>query len=191
MRDFNCASSLFADFDFKEEPVEYPAFESRSLNVAGKHLETTPVFDAYWRFAAERQKIFFRKIRKTNGTNAPLTSNPILAEYKFTNAYRASDRVSQYLIRNVIYREDLPKDVENVFFRTLLFKLFNKIETWDAVESAFGKVTLDRVLVRRIRCTSNGATKSKRAQLLGCLHDAVCEQRIWSCAQTLQSFETA
>ena len=66
-----------------------------------------------------------------------------MAEYKFTNAYRASDRVSQYLIHNVIYKEDLPKDVENVFFMTLLFKLFNKIETWEAVESAFGKVTLE------------------------------------------------
>ena len=29
--------------------------------------------------------------------------------HKFTNAYRASDRVSQYLIRNVIYRPDLPR----------------------------------------------------------------------------------
>ena len=47
------------------------------------------------------------------------------------------------MIRNFIYREDLPKDVENVFFRTLLFKLFNKIETWEAVESAFGKVALE------------------------------------------------
>ena len=144
MRDLNCAGSLFADTDHKEGKAENPPFESRNLDIEGKRLETTPVFDAYWRFAAERQKIFFRKICQTDDTNALLTSDPILTEYKFTNAYRASDRVSQYLIGNVIYRKGLPEDVENVFFRTLLFKLFNKIETWEAIESAFGKATLER-----------------------------------------------
>ena len=59
---------------------------------------------------------------------------PVLATYKFTNAYRASDRVSQYLIRHVIYRADLPNTPREVFFRILLFKLFNKIETWELLE---------------------------------------------------------
>jgi len=115
------------------------SFKSREIKVSGKSLETTPVFDAYWQFAAERQKIF---LRKTRGSNANLTSDPVLTEYKFTNAYRASDRVSQYLIRNIIYRDDLPDDIENVFFRILLFKLFNKIETWEALEYEFGELTL-------------------------------------------------
>ena len=60
----------------------------------------TPVFDTYWKFAAERQSIFFNKI---SGCAWQLTKDPILQLHKFTNAYRASDRVSQYLIRNVIY----------------------------------------------------------------------------------------
>ena len=130
--------------NFKEDKIESLPFKSRELKIAGKRLETTPVFDAYWRFAAERQRIFFRKIHEASDTSAQLTSNSVLAEYKFTNAYRASDRVSQYLIRHVIYGEGLPKDAENIFFRTLLFKLFNKIETWQAIESEFGKVTLER-----------------------------------------------
>ena len=60
-------------------------------------LKPTVVYDTYWRFAAERQEIFFRRVVRTS--QPPWTADPILAEYKFTNAYRASDRVSQYLIR--------------------------------------------------------------------------------------------
>jgi len=115
-------------------------FISRAIEISGRMLETTPVFDAYWYFAAERQNIFFHRIVGANSTS--LTQDPILAAFKFTNAYRASDRVSQYLIRNVIYRDDLPSDPENVFFRTLLFKIFNKIETWEALEREFGTLTL-------------------------------------------------
>ena len=51
-------------------------------------------------------------------------TTPILARFKFTNAYRASDRVSQYLIRNVIYEGS--QSSEEVFFRTLLFKIFKQ-----------------------------------------------------------------
>ena len=72
---------------------------------------------------------------------APWTDDPILSVYKFTNVYRVLDRVSQYLIRHVIYRDDLPQAPEEVLFRTLLFKLFNKIETWELIEQAVGEIT--------------------------------------------------
>src|SRR5262249_18173428 len=98
----------------------------------------TVVYDSYWRFAAERQKIFFQRLE---GRHRPWTDDPILRTYKFTNAYRASDRVSQYLIRNVIYREDLPSTAVEVFFRIMLFKLFNKIQTWELLESEIGPIT--------------------------------------------------
>lgn len=101
-------------------------------------LKITEVYDTYWRFAVERQNVYFR--RQANEP-APWSEDPIIAVHKFTNAYRASDRVSQYLIRNVIYRPDLPVAIEEVLFRTLLFKLFNKIETWELLEHSFGAVT--------------------------------------------------
>jgi hypothetical protein len=93
------------------------------------------VYDTFWRFAAERQAIFFRKLR---GPTSSVTNDPILQHYKFTNAYRASDRVSQFLIRNVIYRGS--QEPAEVFFRTILFKMFNKIETWNLIEEAFGEI---------------------------------------------------
>jgi hypothetical protein len=95
----------------------------------------TVVFDTYWRFAVERQTIFFRKIKKQRG---PWTEDSILQEYKFTNVYRASDRVSQYLIRNVIFKGD--PSLEEVFFRIILFKLFNKIETWEMLKNELGTI---------------------------------------------------
>jgi hypothetical protein len=105
-----------------------------------RHLlpaQPTVVLDTYWRFAAKRQDVFFRRFE---GLPTPWSDDPILSTYKFTNAYRASDRVSQHLIRNVIYRDDLPADCSETFFRILLFKLFNKIETWELLERKLGHI---------------------------------------------------
>ena len=102
------------------------------------------VFDTYWRFAAERQDIFFKKI---TGSTKPWTGDEILQKYKFTNAYRASDRVSQYLIKEVIYSGIY--DEENTLFRTLLFKLFNKIETWELLHRQLGDITTSNFDVKK------------------------------------------
>lgn len=119
----------------------------------GRVLKTTPVFDTYWRFAAERQEMFMRRVV---GSTPPWTADPILSAHRFTNTYRASDRVSQYLIRHVIYEGS--QRPEEVFFRTILFKLFNRIDTWETLSTklegvswrefkfeAYAKV-LDRVI---------------------------------------------
>jgi len=100
----------------------------------------TVVFDTYWRFAAERQRVFFERVAQKP---APWTSDPIISLYKFTNAYRASDRVSQYLIRHVIYRDDLAASHNEVFFRILLFKVFNKVETWQLLERSLGPIAFE------------------------------------------------
>jgi hypothetical protein len=98
----------------------------------------TSVYDAYWRFASERHAIFLRRV---DGAPAPWTGDPILREFKFCNVYRASDRVSQFLIRNVAYGErasELPAD--DVFLRIVLFRLFSRETTWDLLETATGGV---------------------------------------------------
>ncbi|MEH2037031.1 nucleotide kinase domain-containing protein [Nostoc sp.] len=93
------------------------------------------IFDTYWRFAAMRQEVFFNKI---NNLPLPWTSDPIINTYKFCNAYRASDRVSQYLIKKVIYDQNRSQNEEEVILRILLFKIFNKIETWEYLENKIG-----------------------------------------------------
>jgi hypothetical protein len=101
-----------------------------------KQLPTaTYVLDTYWRFAAERQDIFFNRL----AGKPTLTTDPILLKHKFTNAYRAADRMSQYLISEVIYKGN--QTPNELLFRILLFKLFNKIETWQLLQHELGEVT--------------------------------------------------
>ena len=117
----------------KQPQLMSPVISQRKLPYVFAKLSParpTVVYDSYWWFAAERQEVFFRKLE---GLAGPWTADPILRRHKFTNAYRASDRVSQYLIRHVIYEGD--QSPEEVFFRTVLFKLFNKIETWEMLKS--------------------------------------------------------
>lgn len=104
-----------------------------------KLIPRTEIYDLYWYFAHERNEIFYRKL---NGDPQPWTEDPILQEYKFTNTYRVNDRVSQFLLRNVIYngKEYSPEDT---IFRIVLFKLFNKESTWVELEKKFGEITLD------------------------------------------------
>ena len=104
--------------------------------VADRRLRTTQVFDTYWRFAAARQEVYQARLREDPH---PWTADPILATYRFTNCYRAADRVSQYLIKEVIYRGS--QDVDEVLFRILLFKFFNRISTWQLLVSAFGELS--------------------------------------------------
>lgn len=102
-------------------------------------LNPTVVYDTYWKFAVKRQEVFFNRME---GKVFPWTDDKILQTYKFTNAYRASDRVSQYLIRNIIYGENRFSP-EDQCFRIILFKLFNKIETWEYMESYLGEISYE------------------------------------------------
>lgn len=97
--------------------------------------EPTVVFDTYWRFAAARQDIYFRRLA---GEPGPWTDDGVLRTHRFTNAYRAADRASQYLIRNVIY--DGPQEHREVTFRTILFRLFNLPSTWEALRQGIGSL---------------------------------------------------
>jgi hypothetical protein len=110
-------------------------------------MTPTVVFDTYWRFAAERLAMFYRRYSNPSG---PWTSDPILRTYRFTNSYRAADRVSQYLIREVQARTDRPQTPQEVFFRTMLFKIFNRIDTWEALEKQLGPLEWRRTDVGRL-----------------------------------------
>jgi hypothetical protein len=106
------------------------------------------IFDTYWKFAAERQNIYFRRIA---GQPGPWTTDAILKEFKFTNTYRAADRTSQYLIRKVIGADSY--NLRDTVLRILLFKIFNKIATWELLEEMVGDIkesTFDTAVFDRI-----------------------------------------
>lgn len=114
-------------------------------------MKPTKVFKTYWAFAAERQRIYYRRLKEASG---PWSGDRILNQYRFTNCFRVSDRVSQYLIRQVQYGGEATWGPEDLFARTLLFKIFNKIETWETIEAQIGPISaatmqsdkIDRVL---------------------------------------------
>ena len=94
----------------------------------------TEGFACYWSFAAERQRMYYRRLA---GCSGPLTEDPVLAGNRFTNAYRASDRVSQYLITQVQFGDEW--DWLDTFVRTLVFKIFNRIATWEHIVQEIGE----------------------------------------------------
>ena len=110
---------------------------TKSVVVDGHVMKATVVFEAYWYLAVERQNIFMRRF---NSKPKPWTDDSILTTYRFTNAYRASDRVSQYLLQRVIYNDTY--DGPNTVFRTLLFKIFNRIKTWEHLVQYAGEPTI-------------------------------------------------
>lgn len=102
-------------------------------------IKRQEIYDLYWYFACERQNIFFKKLK---GKLPPWTDNKILQEYKFCNPYRVNDRVSQYLLKNVIYNGK-KYNYDDIIFRIILFKLFNKESTWEILEKEIGDVKLE------------------------------------------------
>lgn len=101
-------------------------------------------FELYWYFVSERHAMLERRL--AGKPREEWTTDPHLSAYRFTNVYRVEDYVSQYLLRNVLYHvrtlpntcvplEEMPlrepHTPEDVFFRVMLFKLFNKPETWE------------------------------------------------------------
>lgn len=105
--------------------------------VGRRQIVGSEVLRSYWMLAAERQRVYHARLA---GEPGPWTEDPVVSRYRFTNAYRAADRVSQDLIR-VIYEG--PQNPGDLLFRILLFRFFNKPQTWSALESERGEITVD------------------------------------------------
>jgi len=93
------------------------------------------VYDTYWTLAAERHRIFERRI---SGEPGPWTDDPILQTYKFCNTFRAADRVSQYMIREVCYSAQVDSFADRAF-QIVAFRTFSNIATWETVRALLGR----------------------------------------------------
>ena len=99
---------------------------------------TTPVYDTYWRWIAERQAMYERRLVDPIG---PWTQDPVLAGHRFTNVFRVSDRVSQRLVRDVQYGQGRSQAIDEVFYRTIVFKTWNREDVWDHLEEILGPIS--------------------------------------------------
>lgn len=161
------SGEITLDLDFGGDCSQFIA-DGREIDIVigGRTLSTSPVFNTYWRFSALRQQAYESRI---SGAPGPWTSDPILRVHRFTNCYRASDRVSQYVINEVAYCGSQVR--EEIVFRVLLFKFFNKISTWQLLERELGPLTwegfdldaYDRVLSEASRA---GATLYSAAYVM-------------------------
>ena len=93
------------------------------------------VYELYWLFASRRQAAFERRLA---GASWPWTDDPILQTYKFCNVFRAADRVSQYMIRDIAYGPNAGTGADRMF-QIVAFRTFSKIETWEGVTAVLGR----------------------------------------------------
>ncbi len=130
-------AGLPAAFQLRRVPPAAAPSSTRSnqtLQVGRHRLVVTQVFDSYWRFARARHDVYEQRLA---GIPGPWSRDPVLCEYRFTNAFRAADRVSQALLR--VQREG-SQEPDEILFRTLLFRFFNRPETFDLLAERLGAV---------------------------------------------------
>lgn len=89
--------------------------------------ETVCTLEGLLYFVWEREVI---RIARENGHPAPWTNDPILGKYKFTNIHRVDDRVSQWIVGNIInpHSEDA-----HLWFTLLIARLINWPPTLQAL----------------------------------------------------------
>ena len=111
----------------------------KKISIIIKKTKPKPsiVYNTYWEFISKRQDVFFKRIKNVE---YPWSDDYILNNYKFTNVYRATDRVSQFLIRDIMYNGN--QEPDELFFRIILFKIFNRISTWEFLQEELGEITL-------------------------------------------------
>jgi len=106
------------------------------LTMMARRKAPTPrsgVYELYWTFASRRQAAYERRLSHEAW---PWTEDRILQEYKFCNVFRAADRVSQYMIRDVAYASEASAPDDKVF-QIVAFRTFSNIATWRGLRAAF------------------------------------------------------
>lgn len=105
--------------------------------------------DIFWQFIAERHLIYKRK--NLEGLSSPWTLNKILSEFKFTNVFRDIDPWTAYVIKNIIPK---CKSLSNLIFNLVIYRLYNKIDTFEHIwiqnEAWFDRAEFER-RIRQIR----------------------------------------
>lgn len=93
------------------------------------------IYELYWTFASRRQAAFEARLA---GHRWPWSPDPILQTFKFCNVFRAADRVSQYMIREVAYGSDSDTTPLDRVFQIVAFRTFSRIATWRQITALLG-----------------------------------------------------
>lgn len=116
----------------KKADVMYCGIRRKVIKNAHPELDIDAL-NMFTYFIRERYKIHLKK--DFYGKNKPWTKDPILNEYRFTNIRREHDFETRYLIQNVSENEFL--SYRQKLLNTVLFRLFNKHETFEIMGAPF------------------------------------------------------
>jgi hypothetical protein len=100
----------------------YKLLPNKYLDVHEENL------NEFYRTMFERQMIWHKRFIEKM-PQEQWTKDLILKNNKFTNVYRELDRNSQWLIKNVIFKEK--NDIYNMIWKIMLFRHFNEPKTFD------------------------------------------------------------
>lgn len=103
-------------------------------------------FKYFFYFMQERMNMFHRRYRN----DYSLSEDPILAKHKFTNVYRACDRVSQYLIAEIIRPAEKAANELDLILNIIVFKVFNSVGTWEYLKEHDVVITQKRFDAEKI-----------------------------------------
>lgn len=81
----------------------------------------------FFAYARERHAVY---LRRASGAPAPWTEDPILQQYRFCNVFRELDTTTVWFRENV---RDPLRDKPEVLLATVVFRLFNRITTGEAI----------------------------------------------------------
>eukprot|EP01084_Bolivina_argentea_P164539 286063_1 len=131
------------------EPTRKKQKISTSLTINNDNTRT-PIMhgkniNLFWKYIIERHNIYKKR---NNNESPPYTNDKILSKWRFTNVFRDIDPGTQYVIKKIIPK--FKNDFENLLFNVLIYRIYNKINTFNKIGfqdiKAFNKIELDKNL---------------------------------------------
>lgn len=106
----------------------------RNSNPYRAPLDATDIqsYHGYLFFVYERE---IMRVAKENGYSGPLTADPVLSKYRFTNIRRRDDRMTKWFIEHLI-EPAVDTGDENLWFTLLIARLINWPPTLSALMRA-------------------------------------------------------
>ena len=108
----------------------------KKVALGAKVYKVNDMLPLFYKFVCERHHT---QLRRLAGLPQPWTEDQIIADWPFTNVFRVLDRNTQYILRHVVCKGS--QDLEESVFRVILFRTFNKIETWEFLKEELGDLT--------------------------------------------------
>ena len=90
-------------------------------------MYNSPEMKLFWNMMAERHRVYKKR---TAGTGAPWTTDPILSKFKFTNVMRELDTGTRFVTDYIAGKaHECNLSAVDCVFNIMLYRMFNKIET--------------------------------------------------------------